>query len=45
MTVAGWIFMALFWGFILVTTGWCFRIVLFEKSGFGKDDEEGPGEG
>ncbi len=35
MTAAGWIFMALFWGFILIVTVWCFWIVLFEKQGFG----------
>jgi len=43
MTVYGWIFMALFWGFILVTAAWCLKVVLGEKSGFGKDDDQGGG--
>jgi hypothetical protein len=39
MTAAGWTFMALFWGFILVFTAWCFKLVLGEKASFG---DEGP---
>jgi hypothetical protein len=41
MTTAGWAFMALFWGFIFVFTGWCFKLVLFEKTSDAPGQETG----
>lgn len=33
MTTGGWVFLSLFWGFVIIVTGSCFKLVLFEKTG------------
>jgi hypothetical protein len=42
MTTGGWVFISLFWGFVIIVTGWCFKLVLLEKP---KDGEASGGGG